>query len=349
MERVRITNSTIIFAAFIIVLLMIAFYAKYIVLLSLIALGLGTLFTPILNFLRSKFHLPRGLSALIVMLGIILIVGIVGGSIYYLVADQMTELAKSSPEILKKIQLWGSDMFDRFPWLKSQIQQFKIGGTAKQSLISLLNGLRMSLIALSVALLILVMGLFTAVNGGEYFKSLLQAFPPQYRDKARSVLMECARVLRGWFNAQLIDMLIIGCLTSLGLWITGIQYWAVFGLLTAVLGIIPYIGIIIVVFMATLITLVSDPGKVPFVLLVFIITQQLESDVILPLVMKGRAELPVVPLLIFMLFLGSFFGILGIFVAPALFAVLRTIYLKIYLPYINGELRSSPDHNASLS
>jgi predicted PurR-regulated permease PerM len=92
-----------------------------------------------------------------------------------------------------------------------------------------------------------------------------------------------------------------------------------------------------VVFAASLITLSTDPSKIPWVLAIFAITQQVEGDVILPLVMKGGAQLPVVPLLIFMLFLGSFFGIIGVFIAPPLLAVLRTLYIDIYLPYVNSQ------------
>lgn len=337
MERVRITNSTIVFATLFIILMIILFYTKFIVLTALISIGLGTLFMPILNFLR-KYHVPRGLSALILLLGILLVVSGVGASIYFLVADQISELTKKGPEIMESLRSWAGKLFDRFPWLESEIQQIQAGDTFKQSILNIFKGFRMGLIALTGAILALVIGLYTAVNGKEYFNSTVEAFPPKHRVKARSILQESAQVLRGWFNAQLIDMVIIGILTGVGLWIAGVQYWAVFGLLTAVLGIIPYVGIIIVVTMATLITLASDPSKVPWVLAIFIVTQQLESDVILPLVMKGKAELPVVPLLIFMLFLGSFFGVLGVFVSPALFAILRVLYIRIYLPAIDPEI-----------
>ncbi len=188
--------------------------------------------------------------------------------------------------------------------------------------------------AISGLIFALVIGLYTAVNGKEYFDKTIEAFYPKYREKAVRVLEHSAQVIRAWFKAQLIDMVIIGVLTAVGLWIVGVEYWAIFGLLTGVLAIIPYVGIIIVVIIACLITLASDPSQIPWILLVFAVTQQLEGDVILPMVMKGGADLPVVPLLIFMLFLGTFFGILGVFMAPALLAVLRVVYIDVYLPII---------------
>ena len=61
------------------------------------------------------------------------------------------------------------------------------------------------------------------------------------------MLVKSARVVRVWFRAQLIDMAIIGAITTVGLLLVGVNYWALFGLLTAIFGIIPYVGVMLVV------------------------------------------------------------------------------------------------------
>ena len=139
---------------------------------------------------------------------------------------------------------------------------------------------------------------------------------------------------RVWFRAQLIDMAIIGLITTIGLLIAGVEFWALFGLLTALFGIIPYVGVMIVVVIVSFITLASDPSQVPWVLLVFIITQQIEGNVVLPWVMKGQAEIPEALLIIVMLFFGFWFGLLGVFIAPPLVAVMICLYRNLYLPAI---------------
>lgn len=335
MEKVKITNGTITFSILFIALLAVAYFSRYILITSLIGIGIGTLISPLLNKLRSKLHLPRSLSALIVFLGIIIVLSGVMGSIYFLVAGQVQSLTEKSPEIYNSLNQWVAGTFDRYPWLREQAQEIDVGQTAQRSLINVFRGFRLGLVAISGAVFALVIGLYTALNSREYFSSTVEAFAPRLRPQAHSVLKECGSVLQGWFKAQLTDMLIIGTLTGLGLWICKIEYWAVFGLLTAVMGIIPYVGIMLVVAATSIITLASDPGQLPWVLLVFGITQQLEGNVILPMVMKGQVELPVVPLLIFMLLLGTFFGILGVFIAPPLFAILRTVYIRVYLPFIS--------------
>ncbi len=344
MERVEITKKTIIFTILFIVALAITYFSRYIVLISLIGIGTGVLISPILTSLRDRLHLPRSLSAILVLIAIILIVSAVTASIFLLVSDQFSSLQERWPEIKSTVDEQLANLFQKFPWIQEQILQFDLGNYIRSSAVGLMKGFKLSIVAISGFIFAVTIGLYTAVNGREYFENTIEAFFPEKRETARKVLQHCAIVVRSWFKAQLIDMVIIGIMTSIGLWITGVEYWAVFGLLTGVLGIIPYVGIIIVVIAASLITLSTDPSKIPWVLLVFGVTQQVEGDVILPLVMKGGAELPVVPLLIFMMLLGTFFGILGVFIAPPLLAVIRTLYIDLYLPYLENWKRgiSSP-------
>lgn len=335
MEKVKITSSSTVFAILLILGLMIAYQARYIMIIAIVGIGLGVLIVPIISFFRQKIHLPKFLSALMVFIGVILLFSLIAGSIYFLVSDQASSLMKRWPSILMSVEEWFLKITDKYPWLERQVSEFEAASTIRNSVFQLFKGFQAGFVAISGLVFALIIGLYTAVEGQDYFRSVVEAFPADKRPKAKVVLQECAHVLRGWFQAQLIDMCIIGVLTGIGLWIVGVEYWAVFGLLTAILGIIPYLGIFFVVFTAGLITLASDPSMLPWVLVVFLITEQLEANLILPLVLKGKAELPVVPLLIFMMFLGTFFGILGVFIAPPLFAVLRTLYIELYLPKVN--------------
>ncbi len=178
----------------------------------------------------------------------------------------------------------------------------------------------------------LVLGTYLAVGGDYYFFGAVRMFPRAHRSQVEDILIKCAHVIRVWFRAQLIDMAIIGSITTIGLWIIGVKFWALFGLLTAILGIIPYVGTLIIVTLVGLITLASDPGNFYWVLLVFFITQQVEGNLILPWVMKGQAKIPEAVLVVAMLFFGSWFGLLGIFVAPPLVAVSLCLYENLYLP-----------------
>lgn len=337
MEKVKISNRTIIFTLGALLLLIGLYIARTIFLVSLIGIGLGVLISPVLSKFRDRFHVPRSLSAFLVFLFILMIVGGIGLISYFLVAEQVSHLIERGPELVQKLEIWFSDLFSRFPQIKEQVDKFNFGGSLKSSFFNLFQGFTMGMSALSGLFFIVVIGLFTAVNSREYFKNTVEAFPPARRRRAGELMSQSAKVLRDWFVAQLMDMLVVAVMTAVGLWIVGVDYWALIGALAAVLCIIPYVGIITVVVLGTLITLASDPSQVPWVLLVFLLTQQIEGNLILPMIMKGKAHLPEVLLLIFMFFMGTFFGFLGLFVATPLLAILRNLYIEVYLPRINAQ------------
>lgn len=133
-------------------------------------------------------------------------------------------------------------------------------------------------------------------------------------------------------------MSIIGLITSVTLKLIGINYWLLFGLTTAVLDIIPYVGPILAVIFTSIVTLGTQPDKIYWVIGSFLIIQQIEGNLLIPLIMRDRVQLPEAPLIVLMLILSNWFGVLGAFVAPPLLAVVRTIYLMTYVPRMNQKV-----------
>jgi gamma-glutamylcysteine synthetase len=151
-------------------------------------------------------------------------------------------------------------VFDKFPWMLQQVKDFDFAGAVQITLQYVLLGAKTTFIAVGGVVFALIIGIYLAVDADYYFKGTVRAFPPRHRGRAQEVLKKCSHVVRVWFRAQLIDMAIIGLITTLGLWIVGVKYWALFGLLTAILGIIPYVGVMIVVVVVSVITLATDAG-----------------------------------------------------------------------------------------
>ncbi len=308
--------------------------AANVLFMSLIGIGAGSLVSPLLTKLRERFKFPRALSALILLTLIVLFGAAVFWVIGYLVADQFNALSERMPELLTNLQSQLQKLFQKHPWMQERIENINIQESITTGLSELIRGVRSGFTLISGIAFAGVIALYTAVGASDYAKSFSNIFPASRRERVSEVLDHSAQSLRRWFRAQLIDMVIIGLLTLVGLWIAGVEYWAVFGLLTAIFGLIPYLGILIVVVVAALVTLASNSENVPWVLLVFIVTQQIEGNLILPRVMKEHLELPEMPLLIFMLLMGTWFGLIGIFLATPSFAVLRTLYIKLYRPSI---------------
>lgn len=318
----------------VILFLVILYKARIVIITSLIGVGLAVLMSPILDLLQKWIRLRRSFCALILILAVLVIIAIIGGLIGWLVFDQVNLLIADIPRLSAKLRAEIEGVFDRFPWLLERIKGIDFAESLQGMGQYFFGGIQLGFVVAGGIIFAVFIGIYLAIAADFYFRGTIRAFPPRYRDRVEDLLVKCARVVRIWFRAQLLDMAIIGAITAIGLLIVGVQFWAVFGLLTALFGIIPYVGVILVVVIASLITLASDPGQIPWVLLVFLITQQIEGNLILPWVMKGQVEIPEAILVILMLFFGFWFGLLGVFIAPPLVAVIICLYRNLYLPAI---------------
>lgn len=328
-------KKNILFAFFLLLVVLALYFSVSVFLISLIGVGFGVLIAPTLSLFERKFSMPRALSALFFFLFVVLLIAAALFGVWYIASDQLSSLIERAPEITRKLNEQVSAFLDQYPWLKEQLDGFSVSTTAKNFVARFFKGLQIGFEVLAGLAFAFVLGLHTAIKLPEYFSAISCMFAASQREVAKKILHQCASNLRLWLKAQATDMAILGVITTLSLWAIGVEFWAVYGLMTAVFTIVPYIGIVLVVIIASLITLASDPAMVKWVLVVFTITQQIEANVILPLIMKGKVNLPEVPLLIFILFLGTWFGLLGVFIAPPLFAVMRVLYLEIYLPKMN--------------
>jgi predicted PurR-regulated permease PerM len=314
-------------------------FVKAILISALIGIGIGAILAPALQRLQHKYRIPRTVSAIVLVALIVGVLGGIGYVIFLIGETQIASLTERMPDLAAQLQARADGIASRYPWINVDGALSNAPAAAQLVGAKLFRGAWSGFGLAGALVFSFVIGLYTAVEARYYRDALVGAFPPSHRAAAAQFAGAAARTIRLWFAAQLIDMAIIGTLTSIGLWIAGVDYWLLFGVLTGVLGIIPYAGIAIVVGFATLVTMASDISRVPWLIGVFFLTQQIEGHVVLPLVMRDRARLPAVPLLVFMLVMASWGGLLGVLMAPALFAVLLLAYRQLYQPAIMRSAR----------
>ena len=323
---------------FVFSLVVLIFISRFILLHALVGIGIGILAAPLIERISTRYKLPRSISGILLFALFFFFFGTLITLIGTILSEQCLVLLQKYPQIAERVSMQVDGFCRDFPVLRNYVDRFNPARYFSFTMESALTYAQSGFLAVTNFALDILIGVYTGIHAKTYFESLVRSFPKKNRPEASSILQESAHVMRRWFKGQLLDMLAIGLITALGLWIIGVPYWAIYGLLTALLGIIPYVGMMIVVAMATIITMTSNPELVPGVIGIFIITQMLEGYVILPLIMKGQSDLPEVPLIIFILLMGAWFGLLGFFVAPAAFAVLRVLYMRLYIPRVDARL-----------
>ena len=133
--------------------------------------------------------------------------------------------------------------------------------------------------------------------------------------------------------SQFLDAIIIGILVTIAMSIMGIKYAPLLGFLIGLFNMIPYIGAIIAVGISAIITLITGGfSQAVWMLIVVIILQQIDANIIGPKII-GQS-LKISPLLVIFAITvgGAYFGILGMFLAVPVIAVIR-ILVEDYIDY----------------
>ena len=119
-----------------------------------------------------------------------------------------------------------------------------------------------------------------------------------------------------------IDMLVTGVMLYVALTIVGLDFAIFFAVLSALLVVVPYFGAIAGAIPPVLFALTDSPGKALLVLGAYILVQQLESNVTIPIIMAQRVRLHPAVIAIGVVVVGQLFGFVGLFVAVPILSLI---------------------------
>lgn len=198
-----------------------------------------------------------------------------------------------------------------------------------------------------------VMGLYLALTPGVYREWLIALFPPLHRDLVRDVSADLGTTLRAWVVAQLMAMFILAVLTAIGLYALDVPYWLAFGVFTGVAAIVPFFGTLVSTVLPALFVFGGQGGAVHafLVIMLGIVIHLIEGNVVAPLLMSKRVELPPVLTIMSVLVVGKLLGPVGLLVAVPLLAVIMVIVRRILIHRIyegQGFRRSTRDRGLVL-
>ena len=192
---------------------------------------------------------------------------------------------------------------------------------------------------LAYGLIVLVTGVFLALDSGRYIRGVLVMVPPAARGRAADFVARSGSVLRLWLISRLVVMAAIGVLASAGLLLLGIQGAILLGLTGALLTFIPYIGAILAAVPAVLVALTVSPTQAVLTGLMFWGVHTIEGTFITPVVQDEAVSLPAVTTIFSTLGFAVLFGPSGVIVASPLVLV---IGVAIRLFYLEDRLGEAP-------
>lgn len=156
-------------------------------------------------------------------------------------------------------------------------------------------------------------------------RRFLHIFPSRYRDNIHIVATSVHRVLSGFIRGQLLVCIIVGVLTTAGLAFLSVPYAIVAGLIAGLFEVIPYFGPIVGGVPALFFALFVSPATALWAIVLLFIINQFVSFIIAPKVVGTYVGLHPLTVMFVILSGAELAGIVGMFVAVPLTAVLKVI------------------------
>ncbi|MEO8967701.1 MAG: AI-2E family transporter [Solirubrobacteraceae bacterium] len=193
---------------------------------------------------------------------------------------------------------------------------------------------RFSLTALGVAVplvLIVLAAFLIAVNPAVLVDNFLRLLPAARHGRARDVLGRIRTAWLGWMTAVGIDMLVLGGLLFAGMQIIGLNFAIGFAVFSAFMTVIPNYGSVISAVPPILYAFAQSPGKALLVLIVYLVVNQIEGNLILPLIMARTVNLHPAVVTVGLLVMGALFGLVGVLIAIPLLSLTMILVQALWI------------------
>ncbi|MEE3504205.1 AI-2E family transporter [Acidiphilium acidophilum] len=205
-----------------------------------------------------------------------------------------------------------------------------VGDSTRRVVVHALGGL-------SSVLLIFVTALYLGATPGLYVRGFISLVPIPRRPRGLEILAELTAVLRRWMFGQLIDMMVVGVLASVGLSLLHVPMALALGVLAGVLTFIPYIGAFIAAIPGVIVAANVGLPTVIWVIVVYLACHLVEGYLVSPLVNRQMIYLPPALTVFSMVVLGYVYGPLGVILATPMTACGLTLVKEIYVRDMLGD------------
>lgn len=329
MEKLTLPNVYKVSASLFIVacVITVVYLAGDIIAPLLISLLFAILLRPIVKFMTEKMKFPQVLSVSItVVFAVIALISLVGFLGYQLsnFIDDLPTIKTQLEKHYHSLQDWirentGYSYSEQNEYVDKSVSGADI--VSMSSISSLTNSIMYLVLIPIYTFLILI------------YRSLLLSFiiklaPNKDVVNIQQILTNLKSVVRSYIVGLLIQVVCISAMTGIGYYFIGIQYFIFLGILTGLLNLIPYIGIIIAGVISSLIALTvsEDLSIILWVLGVNVVVQFIDNNFLVPKVVGSKVSINALASMVGVIIGGTIAGIPGMFLAIPVLAMLKVIF-----------------------
>ncbi len=179
--------------------------------------------------------------------------------------------------------------------------------------------------------LMFILGIYLAIDPTQYRQGLVRMIAPAYRSEIDAALGASGDALAKWLKGQGISMIFVGVATAIGLAALQVPLAFSVGVIAGALAFIPFFGPIASGVLAVMLAFIDGPDKALYVAVLCLGIQQIEGNVLMPLIQRWAVRLPPVLGITAAVIFGILFGIVGVLFATPLMVVVMVLVQKLYI------------------
>lgn len=324
--------------AFTLVSLIAIFYIIYlgqsIIFPFLMALLFSILLSPLIKFLKTKLRFPHILAVMTAVL--IFVLFILG--IFTFISFQISDFVTDWGKIKENIAIHGANIqeFVKEKFNVSETEQKQYINEATDS--SLQSGKTMlgsTLLSFSdvlgTAVIIPIYMFLILLYKTHFIKFLAKLFSTKHHEKLQEILAQVKGAVNSYLVGLCLQLISVSALTSIGLMIVGVKYAILLGIITGLLNLIPYVGILVAYVISIMATLTGTPdiNIIIGVVVVNLVVQLIDNNILVPLVVSSKVEVNALVSIIGIIIGGSLGGVAGMFLAIPYIAIIKVIFDRI--------------------
>lgn len=314
------------------------FYTFYIAQEILIPLMMALLFSILLRpccaFLHKKLRFPHVISVIVcVLLFVIFIIGILA-----FISWEVSDFVSDWNKIKQNFNIHVSHMqeFVRSRFNISTFEQDKYIEDATNDTVKsgkeILGSTLLSFTDTLLNLTLIPIYMFLILLYRTHFlKFLHKLVKKEDESTLLDILGQIKVAVKSYLVGLLIQLVSVATMTTVGFMIAGIEYAVLLGVLTGLLNLIPYLGILIAMIISIFATLTGTPdiSMILAVVIVTIIVQLIDNNILVPLVVSSKVEINAMASIIGIIIGGAIAGVSGMFLAIPTIAILKVIFDRI--------------------
>jgi predicted PurR-regulated permease PerM len=294
----------------------------------------AVLLRPVVLFLKVRLHFPHVLAAIsAVIFFVLLFIGLIA-----FMSIQISEIVNDFNKIernlsihLDHLQQYIKENFHVSRWEQQQYIEDATNDSlskGKEMIGSTLLSFTDTLLAMT---LIPIYTFLILLYRTHLMKFLSKLFRKEHHEKLQDILTQVKVAVKSYIVGLILEMIAVSVLTGAGFMLIGVEYAILLGIITGILNLVPYIGILFAGLLSIIVSLTGTPDLsiVIGVIVVNIVVQLIDNNILVPMIVNSKVEINAFVSIIGIVIGGALAGVSGMFLAIPVIAVFKVICDRI--------------------